>query len=88
MDLITFLGLPEGEQWEEFTQHSIFLARYEDIDVHQDLYRLHGFYVELSSAPGLGLDQVMNAFTKGPRLDKYMAGDLDYIFTDLEIDMP
>ena len=87
MDLITFLGLPEGEQWEEFSQDSIFLARYEDIDVHQELYRLHGFYVELSSAPGLGLDKSMNAFIKGPRLDKYMAGDLDYIFTDLEIDM-
>ena len=27
MDLITFLGLAEGEQWEEFSQDSIFLAK-------------------------------------------------------------
>ncbi len=56
MDLLEFLGLNEEDQWEEFTEHSVFLARYEDIDVNQNLFRLHGFYVELSTAPGLGLD--------------------------------
>lgn len=29
----------------------------------------------------------MNAFKYGPRLDKYLAGDLDFIYTDLEIDL-
>lgn len=87
MDILEFLGLGEEEQWEEFSDAGIFLSDYFDIDVHNQLYGLHDFYVELSSTPLSELNQTMNAFVDGPRLDKYMAGDLDYIFTDLEVDL-
>ncbi len=88
MDILEFLGQGEAEQWEEFSEHCIFLAKYEDIDVTQHLFKLHDFYVELSSDSQMVLSQAMNAFLYGPRLDKYMAGDLDFIYTDLEIDFP
>ena len=36
--LIEFLGLTEGDQWDEFCEHSIFIAKYEDIDLHHNLF--------------------------------------------------
>lgn len=88
MDIIEFLGMGENEQWEEFLQEGIFLAKYEDIDVTQELFRLHEFYVELSYPPISNSQVAMNAFLNGPRYDKYIAGDLDFVYTDLEIDFP
>ena len=88
MDIIEFLGLGEAEQWEEFTDGKIFIAEYKDIDVYHQLYLLHDFYIELSSVPSSTLHQNLNAFIMGPRLDKYIAGDIDYMYTDLQMDSP
>ncbi|MGB6150738.1 MAG: hypothetical protein WBG48_02000 [Pricia sp.] len=88
MQILDFLGLGEAEQWEEFSVGGIFLAEYKDIDVYHQLYLLYDFYIELNYAPSCELHQNLNAFVKGPRLDKYIAGDIDYIYTDLEIDSP
>lgn len=79
MDLMTFLGLPEGEQWEEFCDYAIFLSKYRDIDITSNLFRLYDFYVELTVDSGTETGHHMNAFIDGPRLDKYRQADIDYI---------
>lgn len=87
MDFKTFLGLPEEEQWETFWDRCIFVEHYIDLDCKCHLYRLHDFYVELTSGPG-GLHNVLNAFVDGPRLDKYVEGNLMYIKKTLRTDLP
>lgn len=88
MDILEFQGLGEAEQWEEFWDHCIFLAHYIDIDTRHHLYRLHDFYVELTSDSAIGLYNTQNAFIDGPRLDKYIENDLLYITEGLDIKLP
>ena len=79
MEIIRFLGLGEAEQWEEFWGNCEFLEYYIDIDVKHHLYRLHDFYVELTSDVTEKLNPVLHVFVDGPRLDKYRQGDIDFI---------
>lgn len=86
MKLKTFLGLNTPEQYEEFSDNCKFLEHYIDNDgIKHHLYSLHDFYVELTSIDG-NLDPNFNAFIDGPRLEKYMLGDLLYIHKILKID--
>ncbi len=79
MDIIQFLGLPEEEQFMEFWDKCTFLEHYRDIECKYHLYRLHDFYVELTSDSEVGLYNTLAAFKSGPRLDKYRQSDIDYI---------
>lgn len=85
MGIIEFLGLSEPEQWDEFSEHCVFIAKYQDVDVHHNLFLVHDFFVELTSDSGIQLYQSMNAFLYGERLDKYMENDLIYIAETLKL---
>lgn len=79
MKLDTFLGLNTPEQYEEFWENCKFVEHYINTDgVKHHLYSLHDFYVELTSV-NEKLDPNFNAFVDGPRLEKYMLDELEYI---------
>jgi len=80
MDIKTFLGMQTYDQFEEFWEHCKFLEHHVDYTgVKYHLYRLHGFYAELTSDMTGKLDPHIHAFIDGPRLDKYRQSDIDYI---------
>jgi len=83
------LDLPEQEMWEEFWDNRdnyIFLEHYVDIGLKYHLYRLHDFYVELTSEERTGIQNTLTAFIEEPRLDKYMRGNLFFIRKTLDPD--
>ena len=79
MGIVQFLGLSKEERFFHFWDNCTFLEHYRDIDCRYHLYRLHDFYVELTSDSEVGLYDTLAAFKNGPRLDKYRQGDINYI---------
>lgn len=86
MDGRSFLGLPEQEMCEEFCDNCIFLEHCVDIALKYHLCRLHNFCVELTSEERTGIQNSLTAFVDGPRLDKYMRGNLFFIRKTLDTD--
>lgn len=87
MELNQFLGLLTQDQFDEFWEHCKFLEHHIDAyGIKHHLYVLHGFYVELTSDINGKLDPYLQAFIDGPRLDKYIQEDIDFIEKILRID--
>ncbi|WP_431129802.1 hypothetical protein [Flagellimonas flava] len=71
MDLIKFLGEKECDQWEMFGEDGEMIGEVKSIDAEYQLYKLYGFFVELTMIPMTEKGKRMMPFVDGPRLEKY-----------------
>lgn len=86
MTLKQFLGLSTEAQFEEFWSHCIFLEHYVDIELKYHLYKLHNFYIELTSDDSGKLDPFLSAFIDGPRFDKYTLDGMKQVNDILDLE--